>query len=197
MSTGKWEADDQWMSRMKDDPDIHWRALLRHYVTKKPLIAAVEGYALAGGTEILQATDIRVAAESAVFGVTEVALGLYPLAGSAVRLRRQIPYTIAADMLLSGRRLSAREAYQYGLVGYVAPDGGTLEKALEIAERISACGPLAVQAVKRTLVQSDGMPIDDALKLDLENGQPIFKTKDAKEGPTAFMEKRKPHFTGE
>ena len=107
------------------------------------------------------------------------------------------PYTIAADMLLSGRRLSAQEAYQYGLVGYVVPNGSALEKALEIAERVNACGPLAVQAVKRTLVQSDGMLIDDALKLDLENGQPIFKTKDAKEGPTAFMEKRKPSFTGE
>ncbi len=197
MSSGKWEADDVWMNRMKEDPDIHWRALLRHYVTKKPLVAAVEGYALAGGTEILQATDIRVAGEGAVFGVTEVALGLYPLAGSAVRLRRQIPYTIAADMLLSGRRLSAQEAYQYGLIGYVVPDGGALEKALEIAERIGACGPIAVQAVKRTLVESDGMHIDDALKLDLENGQPVFKTKDAKEGPTAFMEKRKPNFSGE
>ncbi|UCH30275.1 MAG: crotonase/enoyl-CoA hydratase family protein [Myxococcales bacterium] len=197
MSTGKWEADDTWMNRMKEDPDLHWRALLRHYITKKPLIAAVEGYALAGGTEILQATDIRIAGEGAVFGVTEVALGLYPLGGSAVRLRRQIPYTIAADVLLSGRRLSAQEAYQYGLIGYVVSSGGALDKALEIADRIAACGPIAVQAVKRTLVHSDGMDIDDALKLDLENGNPVFKTKDAKEGPTAFMEKRKPNFTGE
>ena len=132
-----------------------------------------------------------------MFGVTEVALGLYPLAGSSVRLRRQIPYTVAADVLLSGRRLSAQEAYQYGLIGYVVPDGNALEKALEVADRIGACGPIAVQAVKRTLVQSDGMHIDDALKLDLENGNPVFKSKDAKEGPTAFMEKRKPNFTGE
>jgi enoyl-CoA hydratase len=109
MKSGKWDADDQWLNRMKNDPDIHWKALLRHYLTKKPLIAAVEGYALAGGTEILQGTDIRVAGEGAVFGVTEVQLGLFPLGGSSVRLRRQIPYTIAAEMLLAGRRLTAEE----------------------------------------------------------------------------------------
>lgn len=197
MSTGKWDAGDEWLARMKDDPDIHWRALLRHYLTKKPLIAAVEGYALAGGTEILQGTDIRVAGESAVFGVTEVALGLFPLGGSSVRLRRQIPYTIAADMLLSGRRLSAQEAYQYGLIGYVVPDGGALDKALEIADRVAACGPVAVQAVKKSLVTNDGLPAEEALARSLKIGQPVFKSKDAIEGPTAFMEKRKPNFKGE
>ena len=197
MSSGKWDAGDEWLARMKNDPDLHWRALLRHYLTKKPLIAAVEGYALAGGTEILQGTDIRVAGESAVFGVTEVALGLFPLGGSSVRLRRQIPYTIAADMLLSGRRLSAQEAYQYGLIGYVVPDGGALEKALEIADRVAACGPVAVQAIKQSLVTNDGRPAEEALARSLEIGQPVFKSKDAIEGPTAFMEKRKPSFKGE
>jgi enoyl-CoA hydratase len=197
MKSGKWDADDQWLGRMKEDPDLHWRALLRHYLTKKPLIAAVEGYALAGGTEVLQGTDIRVAGESAVFGVTEVALGLFPLGGSSVRLRRQIPYTIAADMLLSGRRLSAQEAYQYGLIGYVVPDGQALDKALEIAERVAACGPIAVQAVKQSLVTNDGYPADEALARSLAIGQPVFKSKDAIEGPTAFMEKRKPNFKGE
>lgn len=197
MKSGNWDSEDRWLARMKDDPDLHWRALLRHYLTKKPLIAAVEGWALAGGTEILQGTDIRVAGQSAVFGVTEVALGLFPLGGSSVRLRRQIPYTIAADMLLSGRRLSAQEAYQYGLIGYVVPDGQALEKAMEIAERVAACGPVAVQAVKKSLVENDGYPAADALARSLAIGQPVFKSKDAIEGPTAFMEKRKPKFTGE
>src|SRR4026207_471576 len=93
--------------RMEEDSDLPGKALLRHFRPRKPLIAAVEGFALAGGTEILQGTDIRVAGESAVFGITEVARGLFPLGGSTVRLRRQIPYTHAAEMLLAARRLRA------------------------------------------------------------------------------------------
>ncbi len=197
MSSGKWDAGDQWMVRMKDDPDLHWRALLRHYLTRKPLIAAVEGWALAGGTEILQGTDIRVAAENAVFGVTEVQLGLFPLGGSTVRLRRQIPYTIAAEMLLAGRRLTAQEALHYGLIGHVVPEGQAMDKAMEIATRIARNGPVAVQAVKQALVESNGVPLNDALARTLEIGQPVFQTKDAIEGPTAFMEKRDPVFKGE
>jgi len=181
---------------MKEDSDIHWKALLRHYLTKKPLIAAVEGYALAGGTEILQGTDIRVAGEGAVFGVTEVQLGLFPLGGSSVRLRRQIPYTIAAEMLLAGRRLSAAEALHYGLIGHVVPNGQALAKAIEIGERVAANGPVAVRAVKQSLIENDGVPAKEALARSLEIGQPVFKTKDAIEGPTAFMEKRKPVFQG-
>ena len=196
MKSGKWDAEDQWLNRMKDSPDLHWKALLRHYLTKKPLIAAVEGYALAGGTEVLQGTDIRVAGEGAVFGVTEVQLGLFPLGGSSVRLRRQIPYTIAAEMLLAGRRLTAAEALHYGLGGHVVPDGQARAKAIEIGGQVAANGPIAVQAVKQSLIENDGVPAKEALARSLEIGQPVFKTKDAIEGPTAFMEKRKPVFEG-
>jgi len=102
--------ETEWTKRFQEDDDLHWKALLRHYRPTKPLIAAVEGFALAGGTEILQGTDIRVAGEGAVFGITEVARGLFPLGGSTVRLRRQIPYTIAAELLLTGRRVPAQDA---------------------------------------------------------------------------------------
>src|SRR5438477_8647514 len=119
------------------DPDLHWRALLRHRQVTKPLIAAVEGSAIAGGTEILQATDIRIAGEGAKFGVSEVRWGLFPLGGSTVRLRRQIPYTMAADILLTGRHLTAREALAVGLIGYVVPDGEALAKARELAGMIA------------------------------------------------------------
>ncbi|RMF17186.1 MAG: crotonase/enoyl-CoA hydratase family protein [Candidatus Dadabacteria bacterium] len=197
MSSGKWDAGDVWMQRMQEDPELHWKALLLKYLTKKPLIAAVEGFALAGGTEILQGTDIRVAGRSAVFGVTEVQLGLFPLGGSTVRLRRQLPYAIAAEMLLSGRRLTADEALHYGLINYVVDDGKALDKAMEVAERIAKCGPVAVQAVKRALVETDGVPAEDAIAKSLEIGEPVFRSKDAREGPTAFMEKREPRFTGE
>ena len=95
--------------RFATDDDLHWKALLRHFIPAKPIIAAVEGYAVAGGTEILQAFDIRVAGESAQFGVAEVRRGLFPLGGSTVRLSRQIPYTVAAELLLTGQ-VRARRA---------------------------------------------------------------------------------------
>jgi enoyl-CoA hydratase len=183
--------------RMADDPDLHWKALLRHYRPSKPLIAAVEGYAVAGGTEILQAMEIRVGAEDSTFGVAEVRRGLFPLGGSTVRLRRQIPETLAAELLLTGRFVSAQEAKDIGLIGHVVPHGQALAKAKEIALQICENGPLAVQAVLRSLRETEGLSEVDGLARELEIGQPIFATKDAREGPTAFTEKRKPKFVGE
>ncbi|MFZ2529283.1 MAG: crotonase/enoyl-CoA hydratase family protein [Rhodococcus sp. (in: high G+C Gram-positive bacteria)] len=171
-------------------------ALLKGRRLRKPLIAAVEGPAIAGGTEILQGTDIRVAGESAKFGVSEAKWGLFPLGGSAVRLVRQIPYTIAADILLTGRHLKAPEAKDIGLIGHVVPDGQALEKALEIAETIAANGPLAVQAILTTIRDTEGMHEEDAFRIDAELGAAVFKSADAKEGPRAFVEKRTPKFTG-
>ncbi|MBP2324249.1 enoyl-CoA hydratase [Kibdelosporangium banguiense] len=171
-------------------------ALLKGRRLKKPLIAAVEGPAIAGGTEILQATDIRVAGASARFGVSEPRWGLFPLGGSAVRLPRQIPYTVACDLLLTGRHITAAEALQFGLIGHVVPDGEALTKALELAELIAANGPLAVQAILRTIRETEGMPENDAFKIDARLGMEVFRSEDAKEGPRAFSEKRKPAFRG-
>ena len=171
-------------------------SLLKGRRLTKPLIAAVEGAAIAGGTEILQATDIRVAGESAKFGVSEPRWGLFPLGGSAVRLVRQIPYTVAADLLLTGRHITAAEAYRIGLIGHVVPDGTALDKALELAEMIAANGPLAVQAILRTIRESEGMHENDAFRLDAKLGMAVFQSEDAREGPRAFAEKRKPHFRG-
>jgi enoyl-CoA hydratase len=170
--------------------------LLKGRRLRKPLIAAVEGPAVAGGTEILQATDIRVAGQSARFGVSEARWALFPLGGSAVRLPRQIPYTVAADLLLTGRHIKAPEALALGLIGHVVPDGQALDKALEIAEMIAANGPLAVQAILRTIRETEGMPENDAFKLEAGIGMAVFQSEDAKEGPRAFMEKRKPNFHG-
>ena len=180
--------------RFAADPDLHWKALLRHYHPKKPLIAAVEGYAVAGGTEILQATDIRVAGESATFGIFEARRGLFPLGGSTVRLRRQIPHTIAMELLLTGREVAAHEAKEIGLIGRVVPDGQALPAALEIANQIAANAPLSVEAIKRSVVETEGLSETDGLKLELEIGQPIFATEDAREGTRAFAEKRPAEF---
>jgi enoyl-CoA hydratase len=168
--------------------------LLKGRRLTKPLIAAVEGPAIAGGTEILQATDIRVAGESARFGISEARWGLFPLGGSAVRLTRQIPYTIAADLLLTGRHISAPEAREIGLIGHVVPDGQALAKALEIADMIAANGPVAVRAILRAIRATEGMAENDAFAVESSIGMAVFRSEDAKEGPRAFTEKRKPEF---
>jgi enoyl-CoA hydratase len=182
-------------ARMAAEPGLHWKALLRDWRPKKPIIAAVEGVAIAGGTEILQATDIRIAGESARFGVSEARWSLYPMGGSAVRLRRQIPYTIAAEILLTGKHITAAEALSYGLIGHVVPDGQALAKAREIADVIAGNGPLAVEAILRTLHETDGMTEEDALRHEYDYGWAVFSSNDSKEGPKAFAEKRKPNFT--
>lgn len=177
------------------DPSVI-KGLLKGFRLTKPLIAAVEGPAIAGGTEILQGTDIRVAGESAKFGVAEARWSLYPMGGSAVRLPRQIPYTVAAELLLTGRTLLAPEAKELGLIGHVVPDGQALDKARELAEMIAANGPLAVQAILKTMRDSEGKHENDAWADDARVGAGVFRSADAKEGPRAFAEKRKPEFTG-
>ena len=181
-------------ARTAADPDLHWKALLRSYRPTKPIIAAVEGVAIAGGTEILQGTEIRIAGESARFGVSEVRWSLYPMGGSAVRLRRQIPYTHAAEILLTGKHLTAREALAVGLIGHVVPDGHALEKARQIAQVICENGPLAIDALIRTLHETDGMTEAEALAHEFDYGWAVFRSEDAREGPRAFTEKRKPIF---
>ncbi|WIN00830.1 crotonase/enoyl-CoA hydratase family protein [Actinoplanes oblitus] len=171
-------------------------ALLKGRRLSKPLVAAVEGPAVAGGTEILQATDVRVAGESARFAVSEARWGLFPLGGSAVRLVRQIPYTVAAEMLLTGRQLSAAEARDAGLIGHVVPDGQALGTALELAGAIAANGPVAVRAILRTIRETEGLAEDDAFAAESKIGTAVFRSEDAKEGPRAFIEKRTPRFRG-
>lgn len=195
---GNQRSTEEFMELMGKVPNVHWQALLRDNRPNKPLILAVEGYALAGGTEILAGTDIRVAAEDATFGVTEVARGLYPMAGSSVRLPRQIPYALAAEIVLLGRHITAEEALNWGLVNRLTPKGGALEEAKKIAEEIGKTGPLALKAIVRSLreLQTDIAEEEAMLKSD-ELAGPVFASKDAKEGMRAFKEKRPANFTGE
>ncbi len=201
LKTGPDGGDDANMmaEMMKEVPDIHWQALLRHNQPKKPVVMAVEGFALAGGTEILQGTDIRVGAEDAVFGVTECKRGLFPLGGSTIRLRRQIPYALAAEILLMGRHVTAQEAKEWGLINRVVPKGQALEEAMKIAEEIANDNaPLSVQAILKSLREYQfDLSEKEALAKEEELGWTIFATKDSKEGMKAFKEKRKPNFIGE
>lgn len=182
--------------RLAADPDLPWKALLRTWRPAVPLILAVEGTAIAGGTELLGATEIRVAGESAKFGISEVRWSLYPMGGSAVRIPRQIPYTIACELLLTGEHISAARALELGLIGHVVPDGTALEKAKEIGQAICANGPLAVQALLKTLRETNGMQETEALEYEFTYGWDVFGSEDAKEGPRAFKEKRTPNFQG-
>jgi enoyl-CoA hydratase len=188
--------DEQVRSRLAADPNLHWRALLRDHRLRKPLIAAVEGYAVAGGTELVVGTDIRIAAQSAVFGLYEAKRGLFPLAGSAVRLPRQIPYTRAMEILLTARDVGAAEAYELGLVGRVVPDGQALAVAREVAGQIAANGPVAVQAILRAYRETEGMPDADAMAVQDKIGWEVIATEDAREGSRAFAEKRPPIYRG-
>ena len=184
------------MGRLAADPDLPWKSLLRTWRPAVPIIAAVEGTAIAGGTELLGATEIRVAGRSARFGISEVKWSLYPMGGSAVRIPRQIPYTVACELLLTGEHITAERALQLGLIGHVVDDGDALTRAREIASVISSNGPLAVKALLRTLRETNGMEETEALTYEFTYGWDVFGSNDAKEGPRAFKEKRTPNFTG-
>ncbi len=188
--------DNEWIERFTKEPQIALGGWLKTYRPTKPVILAAEGFARAGGTEILQGTDIRVAGESAVFGVTEVQRGLFPMAGSAVRLRRQVSYAVAAEMLLAGEDITAQRAYELGLINHVVPDGQALARAKEIAQRIARNGPLAVQGILATLRATEAMPEEQAFEIEMEHGRRVMSSNDAAEGPRAFLEKRDPEFTG-
>jgi enoyl-CoA hydratase len=171
-------------------------ALLKGRRLTKPLVAAVEGAAVAGGTEILQATDIRVAGRSARFGVSEARWGLFPLGGSAVRLPRQIPYTLAAEILLTGRHLTAAEALRVGLVNGVFPSEELLDRSLELARSLAAKSPLVLAAAKELINRTLQGDLDAALDDEAERFAQLFGSEDQTEGMRAFVEKREPRFTG-
>jgi len=162
----------------------------------KPLIAAVEGYALAGGTELALATDLIVAARNSAFGIPEVKRGLVAAGGGLLRLPQRIPYAIAMELALTGDTLPAERAHELGLVNVLAEPGGALEAALELAERITANGPLAVAATKKVIVESRGWTPENQWREQAAIIMPVFGSKDAKEGAIAFAEKRAPNWTG-
>ncbi|ACY99514.1 MULTISPECIES: crotonase/enoyl-CoA hydratase family protein [Thermomonospora] len=188
--------DEREQRRAAEITNYHWKGLLREAVPTKPIIAAIEGYAVAGGTELLLGTDLRVVAEGATLGLYEAKRGLFPMGGSVVRLPRQIGYAPAMEILLTARSVTPQEALAMGLINRVVPDGQALSAARELADQIAACAPLSVQAILRAHRETFHLPEEEALKVSDEIGWPIFATEDAQEGPRAFREKRPPVFKG-
>jgi len=182
--------------RIKADYTIIYKGLLRNYQVNKPIIAAIRGFCVAGGLEILNCTDIRVVADDAQIGLAEVKWSLFPMGGSTVRLPRQISYCNAMEILLTGEQLSAERALQMGLINKVVQPNQVMPEAQRYADIINSNGPLAVQAVKRSVLAGLGLPPEQALEKEMEIGIPVSMSEDCREGTKAFKEKRKPVFKG-
>jgi enoyl-CoA hydratase len=162
----------------------------------KPLIAAVEGYCLAGGCELALATDLIVASKESAFGIPEVKRGLVAGGGGLLRLPQRIPPAVAMELALTGENLSAERAHALGLVNELAEAGSALDAAIGLAQRISANGPLAVAATKRIIVEARGWSPDEMWTKQTKILAPVFMSNDAREGAVAFAEKRAPKWTG-
>ncbi len=164
---------------------------------EKPLIAAVEGFAIAGGLELALSCDLMVAGSGAKFGIREVKVGLFAAGGGLMRLPARVGYAKAMEMAVTGDNISAQDALDFGLLSQVTDDGGALEAAIALAERIAKNAPLAVAASKK-LVKAAAQGYDEAELWEMQATLmgAVFGSNDAKEGPKAFAEKREPNWTG-
>ena len=181
-----------------ESPGIEGRGLcgITQTPPRKPLVGAAEGWALAGGFELLLACDLVVAADTARFGVPEVKRSLVAAAGGALLLPRRVPYALALEMLLTGDPLGAQRAAEIGLVNQVVPPGQALDGAVALATRIAQNGPLAVAATKQIARSSADWTLEQAWEEQARINQPVFASQDAREGATAFAEKRPPVWQG-
>ena len=193
---GEREPSDEWDHRLLSDPEVFAASSLRDFPLHKPVIAAINGACMAGGLELVLGTDLRFCAEHATFALPEVQRAVIPFAGSMARLPRQVPYCAAMALMLTGEPISATEAHRIGLVNRVLPAAEVLSTAYATAERIAANGPVAVQAVKRTVVETSGLPLSQAYLIENESKRTVLATEDAREGPRAFLEKRAPNYRG-
>ena len=195
--TGARKPETDYDRRVLADQNLVDAALMKAFTPiYKPVVAAVNGFCLAGGTELVEATDIRIAAEHARFGLTEVARGLVPAGGSLARLARQVPFAKAMEILLTGNHMTAAEAWRIGMVNEVLPADEVLPRAEEFAAIIAANGPLAVRACKEAVIRTSGLTLAEAFEIEAELTARVMASDDAREGPLAFMEKRPPRFTG-
>src|SRR3954453_19915711 len=189
---GKGEVTEIDGCRLRDGTD----AVLRNSKLYKPIIAAINGPCVAGGMEMVGGVDIRIATPNASFGVMEPARGLFAGGGTTVRLPRQLPFAHAMEFLLTAERFSAEQAFAMGLLNRVVPEESLMDEARAFARRILANAPLAVQGTKESVLKGLLVDLKAAYKIESEISQRVFSTEDAKEGPKAFAEKRKPNWQG-
>jgi enoyl-CoA hydratase len=194
--TGARQGETEAEKKVQADPTISMKAFLRDFPLYKPVVAAVNGNAIAGGMELLYGTDIRIAADNARFGLQEVRWSVFPMGGSTVRLPRQLPYAKAMEILLTGDLMGAEDALRYGFINRVVPQARLMDEAYRVAGIIAANGPLAVAAIKQAVLENLGRTTDEGLKREMELAVPVFLSEDAREGPRAFKEKRAPVFKG-
>jgi enoyl-CoA hydratase/carnithine racemase len=176
--------------------NVPFGGITRGFECYKPIIAAINGYCLAGGLEVALSCDIRIAAEHASFGLPEPKRAIIPAASGTQRLPRTIPIGFAMEILLTGERIDAQTALRYGLVSRVVPADQLMATAEDVAAKILECGPLAVRTIKEAVLRGRDLPFEDALHLEAQLAGPVFASEDALEGPRAFTEKRKPEYKG-
>jgi enoyl-CoA hydratase/carnithine racemase len=176
--------------------NVPFAGITRGFECWKPMIAAINGYCLAGGLELALSCDVRIAAEHASFGLPEPKRAIIPAAGGTQRLPRAVPLAFAMELLLTGDRFDAETALRFGLVSRVVAADQLMATAEEIAAKILECGPLAVRAIKQAALQGRQMSLEDGLKLESQLAGQVFRSEDAREGPTAFAQKRKPAYKG-
>lgn len=193
--------DLKYTASHRGEPMPHWRGgfagITSRYDINKPIVAAVNGFALGGGCEIALACDIIIAAEHARFGLPEPRVGLMAAAGGVHRLPRHIPLKIAMGMMMTGRHITAAEAHRWGLVNEVVPLKDLIATAERWAAEIMECSPLSIQASKEAAYQGLHMSLEEANKTTFPAMKKLFASQDLIEGPRAFAEKRKPNWKGE
>jgi len=194
--SGERAPEDDWDRRFRSEPGIFERSILRGFDIDKPVIAAINGPAIAGGMELVQGTDLRIAAESARFGVQEVKWAIFPAGGSTVRLPRQMTMPRAMELLLTGELIDAKTALEWGFLNRVVPAADVLDAAFEMAGRIARNGPLAVRAIRHSARACAGLPEHAGLAMELQFAAPVFASEDAREGPRSFLEKRPAVYRG-
>lgn len=194
--SGARAPETEWDRRLLDDENVHARTALRGFEMNKPIVAAVNGPCMAGGMEILLSTDIRLAVPSATFALPEAARGVIPFAGALARLPRQIPYTAAMEMMVANVPMTAEDALRHGLINRIVAPSDLMTEARAMADRIAENAPVSVQEIKKTVTQSMGRTLIEGYALEDASKAIVMATDDAREGPRAFMEKRKPDYKG-
>ncbi|MEH6550986.1 MAG: enoyl-CoA hydratase-related protein [Pseudomonadales bacterium] len=194
--TGAKQAETAEEKKFMNDLSYTDRALLKNVPLYKPVIAAINGLALGGGFEIIQATDIRIAASHATFALPEVKRGIVPGGGSMTRLIRQIGYAPAMEIMLTGDPINAEQALRLGIINKIVESSELLACAETTARRLCENGPLSMQAIKESAIRSSGTTMEEAFLIERELSGKVMASEDAVEGPRAFKEKRKAEFKG-